>query len=447
MKTRLTRSLSLILAAILLLPPLSGCGKKGATLDDLQPTDELVIYLPQKAGIDASERVMTSEYVTPFRDLYGEDVRVRLVVVPGGIEEYEERVVNEVMGGGGPDVLFLSFLPHMDVEKAARNHSFYDLTDLLASDPDFREEDYVDGVMDAVKLGGRQYTVPLTYIPPVYLADRNRLNALDFSWDRIGKTSDFLEELTRMSKETAGDEDTLQVLQSRNCFRELLSFSGIRLLDYENQTVLPDEAAFRDFMECYKPFFPYDYSETEEFDHWRSRSRAVAQGSIVFFPEVEAQRPGGSILTIQAAPGGAYAMGVLPGQNGQRTAQVGTQLAVSGGSKNVRNAYNFIRMMLSEELQGLTLHGFNLGSPVNRKTIEDAVYGHGRFRDSCAFLPEEEQDAIVRHYTEMERFIWPVAATALDLTWESMLPWMQDEKSYEDCLAELKSKLTFYMSE
>ena len=39
------RMLSLLLAALLLLLPLTACGKRGTTLDDLPETDELLILL------------------------------------------------------------------------------------------------------------------------------------------------------------------------------------------------------------------------------------------------------------------------------------------------------------------------------------------------------------------------------------------------------------------
>ncbi len=445
MKTKLPRFFSLVLAVILLLLPFSGCGK-GRTLDDLKPTDELVLYLPQ-----SMEKYITMDYIVPYRELYP-DVRVRMVVVPGDEDltddswpDYTERVVGDTLGGDGPDVLFLRYLPNLDAEKAALNHSILDLTDLLASDPDFHEEDYVDGVMDAVKLDGRQYIMPLSFRVPIYLSDREKLKELGFSWDGIGTTSDFMEELARLTPIAAQNEAFLQLLESKNHFYEMFSAAGIRLLDYEKGTVLPDEAALHDFIRGYRTFYPCDYDPSSPDYMQNFCSEELMRGGYYFWWACYLYSVNWQIDEMMVASH-TYEIGTLPSQTGDAVGQIYSAMAINAASKNVLNAYNFIKLMLSEDLQRTNYSTLAPFVPINKGAIRATVDGRFPMRSS-AYLTPEERDAIYETYTGMDRFTPMPRESLFDMLWEAMLPYLQDDASYEDCLTELKRKLTFYLSE
>ncbi len=438
------RNLSFLLAALLLLLPLSGCGEKAAALDDLKPTDELVLYLPQEL-----EFYITNDYIVPYRDLYGAEVRVKMVVVPGDEDAYAERVVNDVLAGEGPDILFLNYLPNMDVEKAARNHSFYDLTDLLASDPDFSEDDYVNGVFDVMRIDGRLYTVPISYRAPVYLSDGEKLGGLDFRWDGIETTADFMEEMARLTPIAAQRYEAFrQMMESQNRFFELFRASGVRLLDYGTGTVLPDETAFCDFFRGYRAYFPYDYNASGEREGSNSRSEELMRGDMLFFSANHFH--GNLIWDVNEMKEASHApvFTTIPSQTGEAVGQIYTQFAVNAVSKNVRNAYNFIKLLLSEEVQTSTQFNVLMKDvPVCKNAIRNIVYGTSPAYPPNLFFTEEEKAALYEQFAGMGRFTVKPSDIVYDMMWDAMLPYLQDEKSCEDCIAELRNKLTFYLSE
>lgn len=131
-----TRILSLGAAAVLLLLTFAGCAPERAKTsepvdpvhidrlmyDELTPTDTLVLYIPVSA--ESQIKLLIDRY----KELY--DVEVEVVRVEGSYEEYAERVANDLAGGTGPDVLFFNYL-YLDIAKAALNHNFLDLTDIL----------------------------------------------------------------------------------------------------------------------------------------------------------------------------------------------------------------------------------------------------------------------------------------------------------------------------
>ncbi len=439
------RFLSLLLAVLLLLTLFSGCGKRGVTLDDLPETDELVICLPE-----SMERYITYDYIRPYYDLY-RNVRVRLVIVPGEYDsaEYEDRVTSELVAGDGPDVLLLQYLRHTDLEKAAWNHSFYDVTDLLASDPEVSEEDCVDGVFDAVRIDGRLYTVPMTYRAPIYLSSGDKLDRLDFHWDEIKKTSDFMEEMARLTPAAAErDEAFLQMMESKNRFYELFRASGIRLLDYGKRAVLPDEAAFHDLFEGYRAYFPYDYDASGEIDSWNIRHEALIRGDFLFFSANHFHN--GLIWDINdmESAGVPAVFHTIPSQTGETVGQIYTQLAINANSKNVLNAWRFIRLLLSEEIQTRTDFDSLMDDvPVNKNAVRNIVFGLSPAYPKNLYWSEEDKEALYERFIGMDRFTWKTASPVYDAMWEAMLPYLQGEKSYDDCVSELKTKLNFYISE
>ena len=54
------------------------------------------------------------------------------------------------------------------------------------------------------------------------------------------------------------------MMSSKNYFGYFWESSGIRLLDYENNVILPDEEALGDFLYAYKTYFHYDDEKVGE---------------------------------------------------------------------------------------------------------------------------------------------------------------------------------------
>ncbi len=366
-----TRMIALLLAALLFLLPFAGCAKapepvepvEGPKLADLAETDTLVLYISQN-----NQRLMLP-LIAQYETLYG--VEVEKVVVPGTLEEYSERVVNDFMGGSGPDVLFLNQLVSLDITKTALNHNFLDLTDVLASDPDFSREDYIDGVFEAACIGGRQYTVPRSYRMSVALSSGEKLDELGFDWDAVRKMSGFLEEIARLTPYAEQNTSFMQMLYSKSSFNHLITDSGVSLIDYETGKVLPDEKNLRNFLEAYQAYFPYDYDAAGGWIISSSGDRTLIPGTSAFWvaPDIKGIA---TTIEIMERKSCDYVVHPIPGETGEIIGDIHDGLmAISANSKNSRNAYNFIKFMLSEDVQmdGYKLNGcFPILKEVLRKT-------------------------------------------------------------------------------
>ncbi len=473
---KIKRTLSLVLAVMLLLSIFTGCqpeesgdilsvGKAtpvisvewpkptgSLTYDELTPTDKLIVYV-----MDQGYSVMYRQ-IERYEALY--NVEVETVVVEGGIEAYIERVTNDLAGGNGPDVVFIDFLPDMDIAKAALNNSFLDLTEILASDEGFCEDDYMAGVFDAGCYKGRQYVIPTTFITPYYLSAKTKLEEIGFDWSDIEKKSDFLEEISRIMQSLEQKGPSLKLMSTKNMFFDFLVASGIRLIDYESGAVLPDEAALDEFLHAYKTYFPYDYDESGLIYSFSSGADDLAMGKYYFWPDAgnNLENISWNIDTLIEKNVG-YELQSLPGQCGETVGYVYGQVAISASAKNQLNAYNFIKMLLSAEVQCDKKLRTN-GIPVLKAAFETIILGKTQWAgttdegQTCTYsgykstqLSNEELDALIEIITQTDRFITYVPNNIFYMMMDSMLPFLRDEASYDDCLKELKNKLAFYLSE
>ena len=138
--------------------------------------------------------------------------------------------------------------------------------------------------------------------------------------------------------------------------------------------------------------------------------------------------------------------------------------AVPASSKNQINAYRFIQILLSESIQARkvnykgTLQYENIFCPVSKEALglkvreqmnEPSIKFYDASYKTIGSVPALPAEALLGH---MDQLLQAETSTLYDstiitMTWESMEPFFKDEKTYEACFDELKSKLTIYMDE
>ena len=427
---------------------LTGCQvKEPRSSFDLAPTDELILYT------SSSTDYWLPALIQQYEEIFG--INVTEVRVEGEYLAYSDRLVSDLVAGEGPDVIFVHML-YTDLSRAIQNHSFTDLTDLLEQDESFARENYVEGVFAPGCVRGRQYTVPLSFFSPAYLSSQPRLEALGFEWDTSDSMGDFLNRISQLLPFAQLGTSFSQMMESKNrLLIDFLPYSGINLLDYENNVVLLDEEEFRSFCHAYKAYFPCDYDESLMSSSGNIGFVKLLVGEFFFwgFSRIDDVIFNASILKTN----GGYELSLLPSQSGETIGMVYEQMAIRANSRNQQNAYNFIRMMLSEEVQSSSVqHSVIQGLPVHKKAIERLVEeSRVKYNPSfppmygylCAQLTEQEADEIAGKITAVDRYIQPISGHVFQMMYETMLPFFKDEQSYEVCVDALRSKLTIYLSE
>ena len=94
--------------------------------------------------------------------------------------------------------------------------------------------------------------------------------------------------------------------------------------------------------------------------------------------------------------------------------------------------------------------------PVHKEVLYKGIHNaHALYKNNGVLFEdeeklafsEEEASTIEATITGVDQFVQIIPRNLVDMVLENMLPFFRDEASYDDCLADLKNKLTLYLSE
>ncbi len=437
------RILAAVFALVLLLC-LCACEAAPAqspeTVEQLRESDELVLYLP---GNDPTFSAALSVY----ESLYPE---VNVTTVDIAKEAYNERLSTELMAGEGPDVISAIWTTFPDLYKTMDTGAFLDVSGLMETDPDFQKEDYVQPVMDAGKYNGGQYIIPLTYLVPVLVSEEGVLRDIgleELIHSEVDET--FWQKVVDAQPAMVENEMFQTVIANLNS-KHLLAFSGVSLYERTGKTVLPDEEGLRDLTEQYKGVV-YDCGNDENIALLgESLMRAFKDREVAFTSVINAA----SIDYFSMSAAAAKAVGVpaafpMVGADGELHAFAQNMAMINANSKNTKNAWNFIKVLLSEEVQNessaMTVRKDSVRAYLN-EYLPPFLGGMEELYGVPIQWTQEEIDAyldLVQNPADCclyENYVW-------DFYLEAMEPYFTGQDSYESCVETLRDKLTIYVTE
>jgi len=155
----------------------------------------------------------------------------------------------------------------------------------------------------------------------------------------------------------------------------------------------------------------------------------------------------------------------FPGIDGKVTANVHSTAAVFKNSENKQNAYNFIKILLSDKIQS-NPNNWNSGIPVLKSALEahiDKVLQNQQgkpyrvdageyYPDSPEFyvapVPQETILEFADMLTNVDRCVVDLSEALNYKFWDEIfLPYFKNEKTYEQFYADFKNALELYMKE
>ena len=246
------------------------------------------------------------------------------------------------------------------------------------------------------------------------------------------------------------------------CFNYFLTCANLNLIDYTTRQVCPEPEKIREFMEAYKTYYKWDYNDGEP-GYARSSSFPYLPENYCYSSlqsEPHNLQVTGAIYTYVD---GGYCDFFLKDMDGKINGTYAEYAAVPVTSKNQLNAYRFIQLMLSPTIQEKETSDYYTTNvryycPVNREALEARIRKrmewteenfsdeNGRPIGTIDALPATSWLDHIEKMRTVDSSILP-DKTPLEMTWEIMEPFFKDERSYESCFEELKSKLTIYMDE
>lgn len=350
------KEFAFLLLAALLLSLLSGCAtiQTESTFWREMPTDpqtneSLTVFCMEGQKDSDMFQLALNRYQALYPDVTVELVMPKTDSVDvESREELYQQIAAQIMSGEGPDVFIINDTV-MDVEKLVRQGVFADMEPFFEADS-FDWEPYHKTVMDGGVWNGRRFVIPLSYDFPLLITSKTALDETGFDLDSCEDYQGFLEETTRFMEDSV---QTRQLFRQPLVVTNIVDFSGISVADYDMQTVDLSAPLFKAGYQWYKTVMERNTNYYDDYtsDISLSGAAAVRDGNVLWTPPLEGALSGfytefSAIKTVDEA-----VMMPIRDENGGIQAKIKFPVAVRANSENLQNAYDFIKILLSSEVQ------------------------------------------------------------------------------------------------
>lgn len=199
------RVIGLVLAAVMTMTVLSGCGGKDSSTGSVagesfttvtsqteKNTNPVTLWINPFLSPDRAEEneAMFKEFSKQFTDEYGVDVNLQ--VIPWA--NRDQRMLMAFSAGKGPDVVYLI------TDHLAQFGTMGVLEPLDKYIPDDQKNDYLDSALKAVTMNGNIYGLPMLITVQPYLYNATLLNNIGWDTSKLPETWEDLDKMFEMAK-------------------------------------------------------------------------------------------------------------------------------------------------------------------------------------------------------------------------------------------------------
>ena len=426
----------------------------------LEHTDELVVYfipLMQRAFFDKTVEIFKEEH--PTVNLIVEEFDLmssNLVDDTTALQRQEQaktRMLTELLAGTGPDIIvWFGNVPFGDLEKVMDIDIFEDLNPFFTADETFNYDEYIRGVFDAGQRGGKRLFVPISYLAPFKLTTVEAMNHYNVYFKKDMDFEHYAQELKKVYEQIETDDSRWFSNDYDSLLTYLYYLAGFRYVDYEHEVVCIDSAQLKTFLDAYGPFIELVKYRTErgikppQFNMGFESASLNGKRLEMHFDYVGLDNFIIEFLRLLES-GQTPMVYAMPRVDGGKTAAYAcNNAAVGKNSKNKVNAYEFMKLLLSEETYvpdnfPNTPFSVRMGSTERRLEKDAEMYIREHQLEAWNQISEDYLSIV----TDVELVLR--SSGIINMVNDSMTPYISGEKPYDECFNELDKKLRFYISE
>ena len=373
------RILSLILlAAILVLSfGCSGSGRNNISEADnrgIKTLKPLVVYYPRYAEDYSSLGSIYRTAAQIFSETYGKEVELYpspswedITSGQFSLEEYKDKLMAEIISGNGPDIFLASssWSVFWDIYKKIDAGAFFDLNKYLEKDIEFDFNLLENTVMDAGLYKEGRYIIPLSYQVPLLLVTQEKLTESGFIKNDVYTYDGFMSMWEKLHLKnmllSTGDQGWASLAGCCGWLEESI--------DFENKTTDFDMPSFRRMIELMA-----NETRIGNKKNQMNNQQSTMFNEGLFYCSVNGI--GGWINSIneEFELNDNILLLSVPNAFGSATAYVDDYCLVSQTSANKDEVWDFVKILLSEELQskwGETI--VSLSAPVRSDCIDSYI--------------------------------------------------------------------------
>ncbi|MDR0708661.1 MAG: extracellular solute-binding protein [Spirochaetaceae bacterium] len=434
------------------------------------------LFMEKYPGTEAE--VQTFSAMPEVRSSGEGDTRMVLVVQteddPRSRNDYINRVNTALMSGEGADIYAADILPF---HKYAESGQFEHLATYMSGDPAWAGVDFRANILEAAKFHGGLWFMPLDYGFDYYAYDTVLLPERTIFGPESAFTTEALMDMAKPLFD--GGEKIFDAFDyvpgsspgPGDMFDQLLFEYYPSLVDLENKKANFNDGTFVKILELVKEYAGAGYiprSTAGEANPGEMRRRAQGQETDRYFFKLhnnfslvsQAGRGSGRRFTIRAAgnSGGVEdddeIAGIRANRDGGIPFRFSHAFGINRNSKNKRTAWEFLKFLLSDEIQASTALSPS-ALPVNNRarTEKAALLLSGGFMGREAPPDERQEDAVRRYRAAVEGLSDQINRYVLedtvinDMIAAEAAHFFRGAKTAEETAAVLQNRVNLYLHE
>ncbi len=265
-----------------------------------------------------------------------------------------QTVTTEMMGGGGPDVLFFYPDTFDSSYHLIKNNMFADLNPII-EETEYKLEVLNPAVMDAGIFKEKRLFMPINYSVDMFIAVDDFLTS-DVSFDGMETMEDFMDAHERYvsSKSREGN-----IFNFTNSFSlpEFLNLCNVKVVDFSTKKVVCDDKELRKYVDWYRELQQYFVKDATVFEGYNDQNYGpILEGDMVFLNNYQVTNHnsvkfGLSLYKELSGNEEADFYSLSDLNSGTSTAVIGLCGAVNKNSEHKAEAFELIKCALSKSMQ------------------------------------------------------------------------------------------------
>lgn len=447
---RIRRSGSLLLAVIFIMTVFTGCSKNETASVEGK---KLTVYYVKG----------TSYYSTALKEYDVLDSNVTFECVEFETEdEMKDKLATAMAEGKGPDVILLSDTTTLDVYKSIKGENFADLSSYFSKDSDYVADEYFKGVMDGVKVDGKQYIVPLMFDLNIYCMKKSVMDSLNIT--DLGSKSGFGEFMNAVSgyqNAIQAKSNTALSLRAVSTKKRLdgelaaIRACGLQAVDYSGKICL-SKTDFKAAFSVIKAMYDEKQNKKSTLETTSTVKDLFGKADSFFY---NGNLPMGiSVINgVLSAQDQSFVISGIPNVNANTgyNANLVNYGVVSSTSDNVEEGYKLLRYLM-EYNSSSSKSTEMLGLPIKKKLYEK-TYIQLPNTNATVQASSTEQIKLVPWNTDLQasynNIIDNITSTSLpnskveSIITEAMQGYLKGTEGFDSCYDKMLSQLKLYLQE
>lgn len=391
---------------------------------------------------------------------------------PQSQQDYLSKINTQLMSGKGADILAMDVLP---VHRYAKGGQLEDLGGYMEADADFNRGDYRGNIFDAVRLGGGTYFLPLNYSFDYYAYD-STLYSEEQAKALTGKGAYTFGELIELSKPAFDEKNSgaaeptrmFSAYSNAEIIERLLTETYGEFVDEEAGTANFNDGKFASLLESVKGYSDAGYLEVADLsaepEDLMAQFEESSDERFFFKPKGDFSllqhfnKDSGLSFSMSGYGGGTEEDDEIAGSCADSSGNVPFKydqaFGINANSPNKRTAWEFIKFLLSEDMQ--LSSNLMLGFPVNNNARERKaeLMMSGEFFGAESTEMTEAQKVSLAAYKEAVESLSDkintyngTDASIMAMIHAELEYYTDGSKSAEEVAAALQSKVDLYLNE